>query len=106
MAAEPHGGELVNRVVELTGNVEELHHLELDRDEYMDLEMIATGAYSPLEGFMGKDDFERVLDDMRLADGTPWSIPVVLATDEDVPHDKHILTYEGETVGSIDVEEV
>lgn len=106
MAAEPHGGELVDRVKEFSGDIEELPHIALDRDEYMDLEMIATGAYSPLTGFMGMDDFNRVLDEMRLSDGNPWSIPIVLASDDEPSQDKHILTFEGDVVGSIDVEEV
>src|SRR5262249_16244524 len=41
--------------------------------------MLASGALSPLEGFMGRDDYERVLEDMRLAKGQPWALPVCLA---------------------------
>ena len=43
--------------------------------------MIASGALSPLEGFMGKADYERVVEEMHLASGLPWALPVCLAVD-------------------------
>jgi sulfate adenylyltransferase len=43
--------------------------------------MLAAGALSPLEGFMGKDDYERVVEEMRLGSGLPWALPVCLAVD-------------------------
>src|SRR5262249_46389102 len=49
-----------------------------------DLEMIAIGAFSPLEGFMGEADFQRVCKEMRLANGTVWPIPVVLSPADNV----------------------
>jgi len=48
-----------------------------------DLEMIAVGAFSPLNGFMTKEDYDRVIDDMRLSNGLPWTIPVTLPVDDD-----------------------
>lgn len=80
----PHGGKLVNR--ELKGKEAEearkkakgLKSLTLSALEESDLEMIATGALSPLEGFMKQVDFNSVLDDrMHLAGGVAWSLPVV-----------------------------
>jgi sulfate adenylyltransferase len=56
--------------------------LRLNAREKSDLEMIATGAMSPLEGFMTSDDYDGVLDLMRLSSGLAWSIPVVLALKE------------------------
>ena len=47
--------------------------------------MIASGALSPLQGFMSRDDYARVVDEMRLADGLPWALPVCLAVDEPPP---------------------
>lgn len=81
----PHGGKLVCR--ELTGaalaaareKIASLPKLELKDFELSDLEMIANGALSPLTGFQGKADFDSVLDKVRLANGTVWAIPVVLA---------------------------
>lgn len=79
----PHGGRLVNR--ELSGKEKEeakkrsgpLKRLTLAPIELSDLEMIAIGALSPIEGFMGQADFNSVLDRMHLAGGTAWSLPVV-----------------------------
>ncbi len=49
--------------------------------ELSDLDMLASGALSPLEGFMGKADYERVVEEMHLASGLPWALPVCLAVD-------------------------
>lgn len=85
----PHGGTLINRV--LTG--EEKKDL-LERAAYFpkisvsdrivsDLLCIATGAFSPLVGFLGKKDYQTVCKQMRLSDGTVWSIPVTLPVPEE-----------------------
>src|SRR5207249_8545281 len=50
----------------------------VDARTVADLELIATGAYSPLTGFMGLADYQRVLHEMHLADGLPWSLPITL----------------------------
>jgi sulfate adenylyltransferase len=61
-----------------------LPRLELNAREEADLELIAGGAFSPLEGFMGEADYISVRDDRRLADGLVWTIPVTLsATSEE-----------------------
>lgn len=85
---EPHGGRLINRLVkekvqksliEKAFNLKEIH---LGRREVSDLEMIAIGAFSPLEGFMVKKDYENVREVKRLANGLPWTIPVTLSVKE------------------------
>ena len=82
---KPHGGRLVNRIVEdkehdlLEDKSPGLSKIVLNSREISDLEMIATGAMSPLEGFMTKEDYINVLDLKRLAKGLPWTIPVTLA---------------------------
>src|SRR5258708_4693108 len=85
----PHGGTLVNR--EVTGLERErlieasngLQSLKLSRREISDLELIATGAFSPLEGFLCESDYRSVRSNMRLANGVAWPIPVTLSvTDE------------------------
>ena len=80
----PHGGTLVNR--EVTGVERErliesaagMPALRLGSREISDLEMIATGAYSPLEGFLDRSDYSAVCSNMRLSNGVAWSIPVTL----------------------------
>jgi len=81
----PHGGTLVNRIVE--GNEREawlakaasLPKVELDAWGLSDVEMIAIGGFSPLQGFLGKADYESVVVSRRLANGVVWTIPVTLA---------------------------
>ncbi|UJL47716.1 sulfate adenylyltransferase [Virgibacillus sp. NKC19-16] len=81
----PHGGELVQR--ELVGSQRETYlnkvsamkSLELNAWSLSDIELIAIGGFSPLTGFMGKSDYTRVVEKMRLEDGTIWSVPITLA---------------------------
>ena len=86
----PHGGALIDR--ELHGIAREgalerassLPRINLSEVNLSDVEMIATGALSPLTGFMTKDDYESVVNTMRLSSGVVWSIPITLAVDEDM----------------------
>lgn len=86
----PHGGVLVNR--EVTGDERDalltraasFPVITLDERQLSDLEMIAIGAFSPLTGFMGEADYTGVVNDMRLANGLPWTIPVTLAVPANV----------------------
>jgi sulfate adenylyltransferase len=86
----PHGGTLVDRVLrgEMREAVREraggMNKVPLDAMGLSDLELLATGALSPLVGFMRKADYERCVDEMRLANGVVWSIPVTLAVDQGV----------------------
>ena len=86
----PHGGTLVNRIVSeadaatLREEAAGLPKVELSAKQACDLEMIAIGAFSPLTGFVGKADFESICNDMRLANGTVFPIPVTLAVCDDV----------------------
>jgi sulfate adenylyltransferase len=85
---EPHGGWLVNRLVEgeaaaqLEAEAASLPVICLNPFELSDLEMLAIGGFSPLAGFMGRDDYESVLRQMRLVKGLAWSLPITLAVDE------------------------
>jgi sulfate adenylyltransferase len=86
---QPHGGTLIDRIVpeakaaDLRARAEKLPRLTLDAREIADLELIATGAASPLTGFLGSADYTRVLAEMRLANGTVWPLPFTLAVDAD-----------------------
>jgi len=81
---EPHGGELINRVVgnkreaQLRSEVPEESALDLDNPGYKDFINISNGRYSPLEGFLSQNDFLKVINDMTLEDGTVWPLPIVL----------------------------
>ncbi len=76
--------EIVNRVLigqqreKVLGELKEYPSIVIDDERIMDAELIATGGYSPIQGFLTRDDFESVLEKMRLASGSPWTIPIVL----------------------------
>lgn len=81
---EPHGGKLVDRV--LTGAaleaaleaVKAMPRLVVDFDTARDVQNIARGVFSPLEGFVGREDLESILNTYRLKSGVPWTIPILL----------------------------
>ena len=75
----PHGGPLVDRMVPHPEELDAtLTTITLSRRSQSDLEMIATGACSPLSGFMSQQDYSSVVEEMRLANGSVWSIPITL----------------------------
>jgi sulfate adenylyltransferase len=80
----PYGGALMDLLVpddrrlELKAQSREWPSWDLTQRQVCDLELMLTGAFSPLRGFMGRQEYESVRDDMRLADGTLWPIPVTL----------------------------
>jgi len=82
----PHGGKLVNRILEgkereeWLARAETLPSMELNSRQLSDIHLIAVGAFSPLEGFMGRRDYESVLLEERLGSGLPWTVPITLAT--------------------------
>ena len=88
----PHSGSLINRLrtgpaaEALKNEAKSLRSITLSQKQSCDLEMITIGAFSPLQGFMGKADFERVCREMKLAapgcDGDVWPIPILLAVNK------------------------
>lgn len=78
--AQPHGGKLVNR----TSNkiFSDLVSISVNADLANDIENIADGIFSPLEGFLLQQDFEQVVSKGRLSNGIPWTIPIVLDVDK------------------------
>jgi sulfate adenylyltransferase len=104
---EPHGGKLVDRTGERSEGVESLEQIPLTSRELSDLDMLASGALSPLEGFMGPQDYERVVEEMRLEGGLPWALPVCLAVDSAPRGDEVALTDEsGRPLAVLEVDEV
>lgn len=86
---QPHGGVLVNREVkgrerdQLMRTVSGLPRLQLNARQISELLLIATGAYSPLDRFMGEADYREVVSSMRLANGVAWPMPITLAVSGD-----------------------
>jgi sulfate adenylyltransferase len=85
----PYGGKLIDLLVkseereELLEKSNRLPSIQISQRALCDLELMATGAFSPLDRFMGKADYERVLTEMRLTNGMLFPIPVTLPVDED-----------------------
>ncbi len=117
MVSKPHGGRLVDRVARgrrrelLLDEAKELPRLEVGFDRAVDLEDIAHGVYSPLEGFMVQEDYLHVLYDMRLSTDHPWTIPIVLDADPEELGDVRegddlALTHRGRVLAVMRVEEI
>jgi sulfate adenylyltransferase len=103
----PHGGTLVDRTGERPADAESLEVVTLSSRELSDLDMLASGALSPLEGFMGREDYESVLETMRLSSGLPWALPVGLAVAAAPKGDRVALASEsGGLHGVLEVEDV
>ena len=85
----PHGGKLINRIAtkqekeEILAKSEEMKKTRVSYWTLSELENIATGLFSPLEGFMNKADYDSVLNDMRLSNGVVWTIPIVLSVSKE-----------------------
>ncbi|HPO31609.1 MAG TPA: sulfate adenylyltransferase, partial [Candidatus Hydrogenedentes bacterium] len=87
MSLPPLGGTLINRFVtpdtaaEWERRLPELPAIRVDAYAAFDIDGIAKGIFSPLDGFMGREETERVLEHMELRPGIPWTIPILLAVD-------------------------
>ena len=85
----PYGGKLVDLLVQdeqLEARKEYASYLrsvQISQRAMCDLELLAVGGFSPLDRFMGEADFKRVMDEMRLADGTLFPMPITLTIPED-----------------------
>jgi sulfate adenylyltransferase len=93
---EPHGGELVDRLApeeqrdELLSRAEGFTKIILAPRTLSDLEMISTGVFSPLTGFMVSEDYESVVETMRLKNGLVWSLPITLPVSEEEANDVRV----------------
>ena len=117
MVSRPHGGKLVDRTVSssrrgrLLDEARELPKVILNSSLAADVMNIAHGVYSPLEGFMNKEDYEHVLEEMRLSNDLPWTMPIVLDVDKkeisDVKEgDDVALYYNNSPIALLRVEEI
>jgi sulfate adenylyltransferase len=100
----PHGGRLINRILlgqekeELAKRIDGLKKVYLNPRQIFDLEMISIGGFSPLNGFMTQSDYKSVVENMRLANGLVWPIPITLPVSKEVASDLR----EGDEVGLFD----
>ncbi len=111
MSLAPHGGTLINRVDESYDVSGIQKEIELDLISFADLELIGIGAYSPIEGFFNEKDYVSVVENMRLSSGIVWSLPITLPVDAQKAAELSLgetvkLTYEGETYGVIQIEDL
>jgi sulfate adenylyltransferase len=114
----PHGGKLINRVVseeegeKILASLDKVPSLTLNFEQVRDLENIAFGVFSPLEGYLTKKELENVLYHMRLPDDTAWTIPIVLDLTEEEKiaigssETVALRNENGKAVGFVEVEEV
>ncbi|MGM0903857.1 MAG: sulfate adenylyltransferase [Bacillota bacterium] len=107
----PHGGKLIQNF-DPSYNVEGIEkEILIDAIALSDLELIGVGLFSPLTGFLGKEDYESVVSEMRLKDNTIWSIPVTLPVSTEVAEklevgEQYKLKHENDVYGVIRVSEL
>jgi sulfate adenylyltransferase len=114
----PHGGALELRIAgqdeiaQLKSEAAKLPVIEArDRRVVSDLELLAVGAVSPNRGFMTEPDYKSVIEEMRLANGLPWSLPITLSATEQeaaalAPGKRAAIVFEGQPIAIIDVEDI
>lgn len=116
MLPRPHGDRLVNRVVpeaeqgRVHAEARRLPSVEISSEKVREVENLATGIYSPLNGFMGKAELTAVLRTMRLPNGVPWTIPILLdvslvEADRLTIEEPVALTHQGNLVGLLHLQE-
>ncbi|UXD21561.1 sulfate adenylyltransferase [Ignicoccus pacificus DSM 13166] len=117
MVSKPHGGKLIDRTVSekskerLMKEAMEMERVDLTEGLAADIANIAHGVYSPLEGFLTRDDYQSVLDQMRLTNDLPWTIPIILDVDEEFKNrikegDEIALFYKDKPIAIMRVEEI
>jgi sulfate adenylyltransferase len=109
----PHGGELIDRTVSgdtaaaLAEEAASLPRVRMTEKQTADLDMISSGALSPLTGFMTRADYDPVVRSMHLENGLPWSLPVTLSVSERPSADRIALEgYQGDLLAVLDVADV
>ena len=110
--AAPHGGKLSDLMV--TDEAErsaliaacEGRTIELSDRNACDVELLMVGGFSPLEGFMNQEEYESVVETMRLPSGLLFGLPVVMDTDDDslAAGMKVLLTYNGQNLAVMEIE--
>lgn len=111
----PHGGTLINRLVPtaqrdvMMERANKAPQVTLSSVSLSDMMLIAMGVFSPLTGFMGQDDYRRVVNDMHLESGVPWTIPIALPVDTETANkleigsDVALVNADGQIVGVLEL---
>jgi len=115
---EPHGGELINRVTsstraeQLREELQEVTRIHLTPQQYKDVINIGTGRFSPLTGFLQRNDLLKVVHDATLENGTVWPLPITLDVTEKTASEltpgkkAKLCNPDGDPIGAIEVVEV
>ena len=114
---KPHGKRLIRRIlkeklkIRILEEIDEFEKIEINEKIAYDVENIAFGVYSPLEGFLTSEDYFSVLNELHLSDGTLWSIPIILDISEEEKQkikegDVIILTYKDRPLALLEVQEI
>ncbi len=110
MVSRPHGGRLVRNIRKksLGGK---LQTIKVSFEQALDIENICRGVFSPLEGFLDRNDYLNVLEEMRLSNDIPWTIPIILdVSQEDINDlkegDDVLLEYNGKNIALMNIEEI
>ncbi len=115
MASSPHGGKLVTIssykiTPEQIKDKSEALKVQISNETRITISNIANGILSPLTGFLGKEDYQNVIDNMRLDDDTPWTIPVLLRAPDGFSagngDEVSLIDEQGLPVGQLDFEEI
>ena len=99
----PHGGNLIDlemspeKAKKTTDEISEYYQIQIDTEQTQEIENIAQGVFSPLEGFLNQDEYSAVLANSRLANDIPWTIPIVL----DIPESSANAVKPGDTIALI-----
>ncbi len=107
----PHGGKLIDRTASESEReailAEDLRTIEIASGKAAEVQNIATGVYSPLEGFMTESELVSVIDTMRLPSGPAWTIPIILDISEDIEVGERImLNHNGKPMAMMEVDEI
>ncbi|QDP99906.1 sulfate adenylyltransferase [Lysinibacillus fusiformis] len=111
MSLQPHGGTLVHAYNPEKSITHIKKEIEIDAMALNDLELIAIGGYSPVDGFLTKEDYESVVENTRLASGIVWSIPITLPVTKETAASLRVgdevkLVHASEAYGVIEVADI